>query len=167
MQPDSTSTPEQTSSNDAGALALGADYVRNPDLRILATIAGLAGRYATVWVKPSQRKILELMARRYRRTMTRRTLCRHLGAFELQGYFRRIRRHRRGPTGSLELHSTVYVLKHRALRLFAQLHPFLRRALEQMTHNLGITAVTKMAQSNPILVDIMVGGILNPMPPPT
>ncbi len=103
------------------------DYVATPDIRLVVLLAGLAGRYGKLWCYPSQQTILSILSRHYSFQMSRRTLNRHLGALESQGWIRRIRRHRRGPRGSLELHSTLYVLRRRALRLLSGLRDAGRR----------------------------------------
>ena len=95
--------------------------VRHPDIRIMETLAGLAGHYARDWCYPSQEKILELLKRFTGRRLSRRHLNRHLRALVRDGLLRRIRRHVRARSGALRLRSTVYVLAGRWLARVRQL----------------------------------------------
>ena len=95
--------------------------VRNPDIRIMETLAGLAGKYERTWCYPSQEKILELLRKFTGRALSRRHLNRHLRALERDGLIRRVRRHIRDKTRGLLLRSTVYVLAGRWLARVRQL----------------------------------------------
>lgn len=98
------------------ATAVGADYVGKPEFRLLSILGGLSTRNRRLYAFPTQDKLCALLERLYGRAMSRRTLNRHLGALEAAGYLRRRRRHRRGRTGQLELHSTLYELTRKACR---------------------------------------------------
>jgi hypothetical protein len=50
------------------------------------------------------------------RTISTRSLCRHLGALERDGWITRQRRHKTGSDGALELHSTLYVMTARTVK---------------------------------------------------
>lgn len=94
------------------------DYVRRPELRLVAIISGLCTHYGKMYVFPSQEKLLQLLAKRYGVKMSLRTLNRHLGALERDFYIRRVRRHKltRGPTGPrLLLRSTLYKMTARSI----------------------------------------------------
>lgn len=102
------------------------DYALHPDFRLVNLLFGLAARYGKLWCYPCQDKLCDLLTRFHGRAMSRRTLNRHLGGLVRDGWLKRVRRHRRGDTGALELHSTLYVLSRRALRAFASLRAGLR-----------------------------------------
>lgn len=123
------------------------DYVLNPDLRILRALVGLADHYSRDWCKPKQVKILDLARRFTGRIMSRRNLCRHLGALERDGWIERIRRHRRAPDGSLELHSTCYRIKRRARDALRALTDGWRQFLAPSPRARAINAVPKVAQT--------------------
>lgn len=97
------------------------DYVRHPDMRILSLLAGHSASFKKLWSYPNQETICKLFVRLYGRDMSRRSLNRHLGALERQGYVQRVRRHKRARSGVLELHSTLYMLRRRAIRMLALL----------------------------------------------
>lgn len=97
------------------------DYVRHPDTRILSLLAGHGASFKKLWTYPNQETICKLFNRIYQRDISRRSLNRHLGALEQQGYLKRVRRHRRSRSGALELHSTLYSLRRRAIRMLALL----------------------------------------------
>ncbi len=84
--------------------------VRNPDWRIIETLAGLAGHHYRTWSYPTQEKILELLKRFTGRVMSRRTLNRHLKALQDGGWLRRIRRHVHDRKRGFVLRSTCYVI---------------------------------------------------------
>lgn len=94
---------------------MDANTVLNPDSRILETLAGLAGHHFRTWCYPTQAKILELMKRFTGRTMSARTLNRHLRALERDGHIRRIRRHVHDKRKGFLLRSTCYVIAGRFL----------------------------------------------------
>lgn len=131
------------------------DYVLNPDLRILRALVGLADHYARDYCKPRQIKILELAKRFTGRIMSRRNLCRHLGALERDGWIERIRRHRRAKDGSLELHSTCYRIKRRSRDALRALNAGWREFLAPFPRARAISAVTKVAQSVVLPIQIV------------
>jgi hypothetical protein len=90
--------------------------VRHADRSILGVLAGLAAHHGKSSCWPSQEKLAQLVEQRAGRRMSLRTLNRHLAALERDLFIRRIRRHRRARNGSLELHSTCYVLCERGVR---------------------------------------------------
>ncbi len=91
------------------------DYVATPDMRILHVLARLCARYETLYCYPSGQTIVEMVWKFTGRRMSRRTLWRHTGALERDGWIGRQRRHETGERGELVLHSTLYVLTRRAL----------------------------------------------------
>lgn len=82
--------------------------VANPDHRILYTLTGLAAHFGKGYCFPSQQKILALLAQRAHRSMSRRTLNRHLRALEARGLIVRRRRHERRRPHGFVLRSTLY-----------------------------------------------------------
>jgi len=91
-----------------------ADYVQKPDMRILDVLSGLCGLNNKGWVKVRYTKILELLWKFHQRRMSARSLARHLGAFEEQGYIVRQRLHETGWNGELVLRPTLYTFARRA-----------------------------------------------------
>lgn len=86
------------------------DTVINPDTRIVEVLAGLAAHTFKTWCFPSQEKLLELLYKFTGRTMSRRTLNRHLAALERDGHISRKRRHIRDKKLGLILRSTLYTI---------------------------------------------------------
>lgn len=82
--------------------------VLNPDHRILYTLTGLAAHFGKGYCFPSQAKILALLRERAHRTMSRRTLNRHLHALEARGLIVRKRRHTHDRRRGFLLRSTLY-----------------------------------------------------------
>jgi len=92
------------------------DYVATPDMRILHVLARLCARHEKLYCYPSGQTIVELVWKFTGRRMSRRTLWRHTGAMERDGWLGRTRRHETGDQGQLVCHSTLYVLTRRALK---------------------------------------------------
>ena len=94
-----------------------ADYVKTPDMRIVDVLSGLAGKVnQNLWVKVSYAKIQELLFKFTGRRLSTRSLARHIGALEDQGYLRRQRLHETGWAGELVLRATQYVLRQRSVQ---------------------------------------------------
>ena len=93
-----------------------ADYVKTPDLRILDVLSGLCGKEKRLWVKVRYVKIQELLFKFTGRRLSTRSLARHIGALEDQGYLRRQRLHETGWAGELVLRATLYVLRQRSVQ---------------------------------------------------
>lgn len=94
----------------------GADYVDKPDFRVLDILARLCARFEKLYCYPSHQTLCELVFKFTGRRMSTRTLCRHLGALERDGWLGRQRRHETNMRGALELHSTLYVLTKRSVK---------------------------------------------------
>lgn len=92
------------------------DYVTTPDMRILHVLARECAHVSKLYCYPSGQTIVEWVFKFTGRRMSRRTLWRHLGALQRDGWLGRQRRHKTDLRGELELHSTLYVLTARALR---------------------------------------------------
>lgn len=95
--------------------------VQNADLRILLALADLCTITNRRYCWPSQDWLLSTLKTRYRRAISRRHLNRHLLSLQNAGLIRRTVRHRRGPTGALEMHSTLYHVTGSALKLLSRL----------------------------------------------
>ena len=102
------------------------DYALAPDFRLVNLLFGLATHHSKLWCYPSQDKLCELLARFHGRTMSRRSVNRHLGGLVRDGWLKRVRRHCRGRDGMMEMHSTLYTFTRRAVRCFASLRAGLR-----------------------------------------
>jgi hypothetical protein len=100
----------------ATATATGTDFVQKPDFRILDTLARVCARHDKLYCYPSHETIARLIWEFTGRTISTRSLCRHLGALQRDGWIKRQRRHRTGTDGKLELHSTLYMLTARAVK---------------------------------------------------
>ena len=135
-----------------------ANTVRNPDIRIMETLAGLAGKYERSWCYPSQAKIVELLARFTGRRLSRRHLNRHLRALERDGMIRRIRRHVRDRSRGLLLRSTVYVLAGRWLARVRQLVNAAARWTKSAAKSVPSLPVPGAAQYGTIFEDLALRG---------
>ena len=132
-------------------------YVKTADLRVLDTLQGLAAHHNRTWCYPSLAKIRELLLRHTGRQMSVRTLIRHLNQLVRQGYVKRIRRHKRARNGSLELHSTCYVIIGRAVHRAGKLLRACLSFLEALRTTHLPSAVTKAAHNGtPSLGSIMI-----------
>lgn len=101
----------------AGYQRTGADYPKTPDMRIMDVLSGLFGKQeARLYGKVRYTKIQELLFKFTGRRLSVRSLARHLGALEEQGYIERKRLHETGWHGELVLRATLYVLKQRAVQ---------------------------------------------------
>ena len=102
------------------------DYVASPDFRLVNLLFGLATHHGKLWCYPSQDKLCSLLQRFHGRVMSRRSVNRHLGGLVRDGWLKRTRRHTRGRSGLMEMHSTLYTFTRRAVRCFASLRAGLR-----------------------------------------
>ena len=126
----------------------GEDYVAKPDVRILDVLQGLAGLNGKGWVKVRYSKILELLWKFHRRRMSARSLARHLGAFEDQGFFVRQRLHETGWHGELVLRPTLYTFCRRAWNRL--------RNLTKIVHHLSTNAANLLSGiAVPILAETL------------
>jgi len=141
------------------------DYVKTPDLRILGVLAGFCGFHGKLWCFPAQRTILATLARRYARTLTRRSLNRHLGALEIQHYIERRRRHRHGPAGRIDMHSTIYVLKARAVQALKDFGSFMLTVAAHPWARRWLAAVPNQAQCAAPLGHFTTSGARQGAPP--
>ncbi len=91
-------------------------YVAKPDFRILLVLARLCNYHDKLYCYPNPRTIRDLVFRFTGRVLSNRTLSRHVGALDRDGWIRRQSRHDTGPTGELELHSNLYILTRRTVK---------------------------------------------------
>lgn len=121
--------------------------VKHPDPRILGVITGLAAHYGKSHCQPTQATLLRLVEKFTGRTMSRRTLNRHLRTLENEQYIRRIRRHRRDPKRGFVMRSTCYVPMWRTCRRLARDAATISQILtNQLSVATDSIRVTKMAQ---------------------
>lgn len=104
------------------------ELTTNTDFRLVHLLAGLAGHHGKRYCFPSQDKLCELVMRFYDRTMSRRTLNRHLAGLESSGWIRRQRRHRLHPENGWTFRSTLYTLTNKARRTLGALRGYFRGA---------------------------------------
>ena len=97
------------------------DYVATPDLRITLVIARLCWRFQKNYAYPKYKTIQAQVLQLTGRSISIRSLARHLGAIVRDGWLERRRRHRTAPDGSLQLHSTLYICTARTRRWLANL----------------------------------------------
>lgn len=81
---------------------------------ILKVLLYIAKKYQKAYCYPSQERIRVLLAKYQKIRISTRTLNRRLREMELDGYFGRTRRHRRGDDGRMVFCSTLYRLMGRA-----------------------------------------------------
>ncbi len=99
----------------------------NTDFRLVLVLAGLSAHYGKNYCIPTQDKICELIQRFYNRTMSRRTLNRHLDGLEAGGWIHRQRRHQYHPVKGWTFRSTLYTITRRARRTLGALRGFIGR----------------------------------------
>lgn len=140
------------------------DYVQHPDMRVLTVLLGMAGHYGRTWCNPFQRTILREISRRTGRTMSRRTLCRHLGALIRDGWLEKIVRHFRRSDGELELRATAHILTLKAQRWGRALWKSVGNLLTGSRMSLTLLAVPDWAQSldTEVMINLYSGA---PAPP--
>jgi hypothetical protein len=120
--------------------------VKNPDMRILDCLAGLAGHHGKTYTGASQKKICELLARIYGRVMSVRTLNRHLNALCRLQFMRRRRRHRRDPKRGFVFRSTLCIPQWRYLTKCAKTVRGLFSLMREQGREVGSTRMTQLAQ---------------------
>lgn len=123
------------------------DYVRCADVRILTVLTSLCKHHGKLYCFPSLRTIKAQLKTFTGREISERSLCRHLGALERDGWIKRQRRHTTAADGSLELHSTLYVLKTRTLHWLKNLWTSLWIKSGQVSNPLTALAVPEMADT--------------------
>jgi hypothetical protein len=123
------------------------DYVQKPDMRIVDVLQGLAGINGKGWVKVRYTKILELLWKFHRRRMSARSLARHLGAFEDQGYIVRRRLHETGYRGELVLRPTLYTFARRAWQRLRNLTRIVHHLSTNTAKLLSGIAVPELAET--------------------
>lgn len=126
--------------------------VLHPDVGLCATLAGLAAKYGKTYCYPSQAKLIALHLRFTGRSMSRRTLCRHLAALERDMLISRRRRHRRAKDGHLIMRSTLY---HVMLRYAQRLARAMRAAIlwpKTLARSIALSGVPFMAQNERLLL---------------
>lgn len=95
-------------------------------MRVLCKLSGWAGKG---YCFPSQIKIVKLCGKWCGVSMSRRTLNRVLGGLETGQFLNRVRRHRKGPDGTMIFHSTLYKLTWRSFNWLGGLARFGRGTL--------------------------------------
>lgn len=139
--------------------------VQKPDLRLVQTLTGLAAHHGKTYCIPSQKTILHLVRVRTARVMSLSTLNRHLAALERDGWIQRVRRHKRGRTGALELHSTLYHLKRRALAWLAGTAKAAGQILRNWLQPVDSSAVSLLTQYESSHLKSSSGGVKTTPPP--
>ena len=98
-------------------------------LPLLQTLYAVADRYGKLYCYPSQEKLLALLERHHGIKRSRRTLNRWLALLEEEGYFRRIRRLKRGADGGLVFQTTLYRLTKKTFRCLRKFGYSVRKLL--------------------------------------
>lgn len=106
---------------------------------VLDTLVGIGRKNGKGYCYPSQKSILELMKRFHNMEFSRRTLNRELKFLELEGYIKRVRRHRRGSDGRMKFASTLYKFTGKLFNLLVSKGKALKRLWE-------VFRVPKLAQ---------------------
>lgn len=118
-----------------------ASYTIHPTAQqILQVLAEIASYHKKHYCYPNQQTILKSLRIRFGRIMSRRTLCRWMSYLECHSYIKRTRRHRRGKSGQLELHSTMYAFCRHAQK-------FLRTIVDKVRYLVDISAVTLVSHN--------------------
>lgn len=120
---------------------------RLPEFRILFVLTGLASHYKKSYVYPSQKTILEKLFGLYGLRMSRRTLCRHLKAFEQAGYITRRRRIERCPKRGTMFRSTLYEIKRKAWLIVKSAVSSVGKAINLAAHSVVSSRVPKTAHN--------------------
>ena len=123
------------------------DYVATPDMRILLVLARLCTRQDKLYTCPSLQTIRELVWRFTARSISQRSLCRHLGALVRDGWITRQRRHRTSALGTLELHSTLYIMRRRTVKWVRSLGTNLWAFSLEAARSLMHIAMPELAQT--------------------
>jgi hypothetical protein len=97
------------------------DWVQTFDLRVLHTLCRLCTYNEKLFCFPNHQTIREMVWKFYGRRLSARSMSRHLGALERDGWLRRERRTSKLPSGELDLHSTVYFMTARTVKWAASL----------------------------------------------
>jgi hypothetical protein len=92
---------------------------------VLFALAGVARAHGKGYCYPSQAHIVRLTEKWHKVYMCRRTLNRVLKELEGEGWFERIRRHRRGQGGKIVFGSTLYKLGAKLYRWLGSLKSWL------------------------------------------
>jgi hypothetical protein len=107
---------------------------------LLQLLAGLCGHFGKPYTFPSQQTILEILQRRYRLAISRRTLNRRLRHLEIAGMITRTRRHKHDrPSGRLILRSTLYFVTSFGRRM-------VKKTVDNLSKFLRNIAVPHLAQ---------------------
>ncbi len=118
-----------------------ATYTIHPTAQqVLQVLAETASYHQKTYCYPNQNTILRSLRLRFGRQMSRRTLCRWMSYLEQHHYINRMKRHKRGKSGQLELHSTLYSFCRRAQN-------FLRSLASKLRYLIDYTAVSKVAHN--------------------
>jgi len=86
-------------------------------MAIIRTLAGVGLSYGKPYCFPAQETILSLLEKYHETVCSRRTLNRHLHNLEVEGYFKRVRRHRVSKDGKILFNSTLYKFKGKLFKL--------------------------------------------------
>ena len=80
----------------------------------------------TGYVRISQERMLEILSTYYKTDICRRTLNYHLRELEDNNCIRRIKRHRRGENNQVLFHTSINILKKKALQQIAKIAHWLQ-----------------------------------------
>lgn len=115
--------------------------VQKPAFEVFLALASLARHFRRHWIVVTQAKLLERMREATGRSMSRRTLNRHLAALVRMQVISRQRRHEPHPrTGKLQLRATLYRFPAVGILWISRLNGFAKIPL-------GRLAVPQVAQS--------------------
>lgn len=92
---------------------------------ILFALAGVCRKHNKGYCYPTQQHILHLVYKWNKIQMCRSTLNLLLKELEAEGWFERIRRHRKGPDGKILFGSTLYKLKLKLYKYLGSLKEWL------------------------------------------
>ena len=105
-------------------------------VQVLYILGWLAKQNGKNYCYPSQDKICELLEKKYNIKYSRRHLNRILDLLQENGFFKRIRRHKKGKNGGIQFNSTLYLLTSKCFRLLGKMGFFLKSFVQKITKTL-------------------------------
>lgn len=105
-------------------------------IQVLYVLGWLAKQNGKNYCYPSQDKICELLQKRYNIKYSRRHLNRILNLLEENGFFKRMRRHKKGNNGGIQFNSTLYLLTSKCFKILGKTGFFLKSFVQKMTKKL-------------------------------
>jgi len=97
------------------------------DFYLIKLLYSLSSKKRNLYTEASQAAQLKLLEKMFGIKICRRTLNYHLRHIEDRGEIRRIRRHKKGPTGKIIFHTSLTLLKQAAINLLRKSAAWFRK----------------------------------------